>query len=49
MTYIPQETDIIVDADNRRLVIKDQQDPAHYWQISVDDQGTLITTDLGIQ
>jgi hypothetical protein len=49
MAYIPESTDIIVDSTDRRFVIRDSQDPPHYWKVYVDNSGVLTTEDLGTQ
>lgn len=39
--------DIVIDLATKGLVLKDTQDPPHYWRLTVDTSGTLVTTDLG--
>jgi hypothetical protein len=40
--------DLIVNATTRGLVLRDNAGPpAHYWRITIDNTGTLISTDLG--
>jgi hypothetical protein len=37
--------DLIIDLDTKGLVLKDTN--AHYWRLTVDTAGALVTTDLG--
>jgi len=39
--------DIIIDLATKGLVLKDTQNPAHYWRVRVSSLGVLTTTDLG--
>lgn len=39
--------DVIIDLATKGLVLKDTQGPAHYWRVTIDNTGALITTDLG--
>lgn len=39
--------DVIVDLGTKGLVLKDTQATPHYWRLTVDVTGTLVTTDLG--
>lgn len=39
--------DVIVDDASNGLVLKDTQGTPHYWRLTVDNTGTLVTTDLG--
>lgn len=39
--------DIIIDLATRGLVLKDTQGTPHYWRVTIDNTGTLVTTDLG--
>lgn len=40
-------TDLVIDDASLGLVMKDTQDPAHYWRLTVNTSGVLVTTDLG--
>lgn len=39
--------DIIIDSATKGLVLKDTQGTPHYWRLTVDNTGALVTTDLG--
>lgn len=39
--------DVIVDDATNGLVLKDTQGTPHYWRVTVDNTGALVTTDLG--
>jgi hypothetical protein len=39
--------DLIIDLDSRGLVLKDTQSPPHYWRITINTSGALVSTDLG--
>jgi hypothetical protein len=39
--------DLIVDDATNGLVLKDTQGTPHYWRVTVDNTGALVTTDLG--
>lgn len=39
--------DVIVDDAANGLVLKDTQGTPHYWRVTVDNTGALVTTDLG--
>lgn len=39
--------DIIIDLATKGIVFKDTQGTPHYWRLTVDNTGTLVTTDLG--
>ncbi len=39
--------DVVIDLATKGLVLKDTQSPAHYWRLSVDNTGVLLTDDLG--
>lgn len=40
-------TDVIVDSAAKGLVLKDAAGTPHYWRVTVDASGALVTTDLG--
>jgi hypothetical protein len=37
--------DVVIDDDAKGLVLKDSAD--HYWRVTVNTSGALVTTDLG--
>jgi len=39
--------DLIVNDATKGLVLKDTQGSPHYWRVTVDNTGALVTTDLG--
>jgi len=39
--------DVIVDSATKGLVLKDTQGTPHYWRVTVNNSGALVTTDLG--
>lgn len=39
--------DVIIDTATKGLVLKDTQGTPHYWRVTVDNTGNLVTTDLG--
>jgi hypothetical protein len=39
--------DIIVDLATKGLVLKDTQGTPHYWRVTIDNTGVLVTADLG--
>lgn len=39
--------DLIVDSATKGLVLKDTQGTPHYWRITIDNTGALVSTDLG--
>jgi hypothetical protein len=39
--------DLVIDQATRGLVLKDTQGTPHYWRVTVDNSGTLVTADLG--
>lgn len=39
--------DLVIDMATSGLVLKDTQSPAHYWRITIDTTGALVSTDLG--
>jgi len=39
--------DIVIDLATKGIVLKDTQSPAHYWRITVNTVGALVSTDLG--
>lgn len=39
--------DLIVDDSSKGLVLKDTQGTPHYWRITIDNSGALVSTDLG--
>jgi hypothetical protein len=40
--------DLIVDLATKGLVLKDTQGSPHYWRVTIDNTGALVTSDLGI-
>jgi len=40
--------DVIVDLATSGVVLKDTQARPHYWRVTVNTSGSLVTTDLGI-
>jgi hypothetical protein len=41
--------DIVVDLGTKGLVLKDTQATPHYWRVTVDNTGTISTTDIGTE
>jgi hypothetical protein len=41
------EQDVIIDLATKGIVFKDSATPPHYWRITTNTVGALITTDLG--
>ena len=39
--------DVIIDLSTKGLVLKDAQEPAHYWRIGVSVLGVVVAEDLG--
>ena len=39
--------DVIIDDATNGIVLKDTQGTPHYWRVTVDNTGALVTTDLG--
>ena len=39
--------DLIVDLATKGLVLKDTQGTPHYWRVTIDNAGALVTADLG--
>lgn len=39
--------DLVVDSATKGLVLKDTQATPHYWRVTVDNSGSLVTSDLG--
>ncbi|MHA2642841.1 MAG: hypothetical protein V2G41_09360 [bacterium JZ-2024 1] len=39
--------DVVVDAEGRGIILKDSQNPPHYWRETVDNLGNRVITDLG--
>lgn len=39
--------DVVVDSATNGLVLKDTQATPHYWRITIDNTGVLVSTDLG--
>lgn len=39
--------DVIIDLASKGLVLKDTQGTPHYWRVTINTTGTLVTTDLG--
>ena len=39
--------DIVIDLATKGLVLKDTQGTPHYWRVTIDNTGALVTTDLG--
>jgi hypothetical protein len=39
--------DVIIDLATKGLVLKDTQGTPHYWRVTINNVGTLVTTDLG--
>jgi len=39
--------DVIIDLATKGLVLKDVADPAHYWRITINELGAIVTADLG--
>ena len=38
---------IVIDTATTGIVFKDTQGTPHYWRLTVDNSGNLVTTDLG--
>jgi hypothetical protein len=38
---------LIIDTATTGVVLKDTQGTPHYWRLTVDNTGSLVTTDLG--
>ena len=39
--------DVVIDLATRGLVLKDTQGTPHYWRLTVDNAGAIVTSDLG--
>ena len=39
--------DVIVDLATKGLVLKDTQGTPHYWRVTINTSGALVTSDLG--
>lgn len=39
--------DVIIDVATKGVVFKDTQGTPHYWRLTVDNTGALVTDDLG--
>lgn len=39
--------DLIIDLATKGLVLKDTQGSPHYWRVTIDNTGALVTSDLG--
>lgn len=39
--------DVVIDMATSGLVLKDTQGTPHYWRVTIDNTGALVTTDLG--
>jgi hypothetical protein len=39
--------DIVIDLATKGLVLKDTQGTPHYWRVTINTSGVLVTTDLG--
>lgn len=39
--------DVIVDDATKGLILKDIQDPPHYWRVTISILGAIVTADLG--
>jgi hypothetical protein len=39
--------DLVIDLATRGLILKDTQGTPHYWRVTVNNSGVLVTTDLG--
>lgn len=39
--------DVIIDLATKGLVLKDTQGTPHYWRLTIDNSGALVTSDLG--
>lgn len=44
---ISNESDIAIDDDTKGIILKDNAGTPHYWRVTVNTSGTLVTTDLG--
>ena len=44
---VDTQDDVIIDLATKGLVLKDTQATPHYWRVTIDNAGALITTDLG--
>jgi hypothetical protein len=41
------DDDIVFDIAGKGIVLKDAATPPHYWRLTIDATGQLVTTDLG--
>jgi hypothetical protein len=44
---IDMANDVIIDLATKGLVLKDTQGTPHYWRVTIDNSGSLVTTDVG--
>lgn len=45
--YIEADNDIVMTSTSKGLVLKDNAGTPHYWRVTINSAGTLVTTDLG--
>ena len=46
-TYVKASSDIAITSDSTGLILIDNAGTPHYWRVTVNSSGTLVTTDLG--
>lgn len=47
LNYPILESDIVFTNSAKGIILKDTQATPHYWRVTIDNTGTLVTTDLG--
>jgi len=47
LNYPILESDIVFTNSSKGIILKDTQATPHYWRVTIDNTGTLVTTDLG--
>lgn len=47
LNYPILESDIVFTNSAKGIILKDTQATPHYWRVTIDNTGNLVTTDLG--
>ena len=47
LNYPILESDIVFTNSSKGIILKDTQATPHYWRVTIDNTGNLVTTDLG--
>lgn len=47
LNYPILENDIVFTNSSKGIILKDTQATPHYWRVTIDNTGNLVTTDLG--